>query len=439
MTDGSSGSCYPTVIIPGIGQSKTVEVDDSGNRLGTAWPLKLDKEALKKRLMPSAAKMMLLRHDAGFGDKLYDAICGELDRLKCNEDGSPKRNIRVVSYPYPISKFKDEQKRFVKMTLPYRKLTDAVGEDKVYYFSYNSFGRTLESAETLHSFIQTVKKQTGGDKVNLVAMGLGATVAAAYLDKYVENGDVKRLIGVMSAFNGSSVICGLLTKNIDRNDYSGLFEKLLGKRSAEKLLTLFSKIPEKLVDKYVDVLVDAFCDTVLKNSPMMWGTVPADKYEMTRDRYISGVRYNKLREQTDKAFKIRSDLPAFVKRMNDCGVEIFSLCGYGLPIFAVNSKDITSDRLVDTASASMGARCAPLGRAITDADENSGFLSPDKTIDASKSPIAETTWFFKDLDHEDPASCEKLFDLVGRLIKDDSIKDVFSDPDYPQFNETKGE
>ena len=37
-----SNKIIPTVIVPGIGQSKVDLIDDNGNKTGSAWPLHFD-------------------------------------------------------------------------------------------------------------------------------------------------------------------------------------------------------------------------------------------------------------------------------------------------------------------------------------------------------------------------------------------------------------
>ena len=57
---GSNCGCghYPTVIVPGIGQSKVELLDNEGKRIKLAWPLDIDSKRLLKRILPSALKMI---------------------------------------------------------------------------------------------------------------------------------------------------------------------------------------------------------------------------------------------------------------------------------------------------------------------------------------------------------------------------------------------
>ncbi|NLO45348.1 MAG: hypothetical protein GX107_02465 [Clostridiales bacterium] len=444
MSTSKSCGCgfIPTVIVPGIGQSKTVQLDEKGNVIKTSWPLDIDMKLLKKKLIPSAVRMLLFRHDLGFSKKLKSVLCEALDPLKCNSDGSQKNNIKVVSYNYSMAECSAEEKRFIRKMVPFERFADLVGDDHVFYFSFNPFGRAYETIELLHDYIAMVKEKTGHDKVNIIPISLGGTIVTSYLDKYASDGDIHRVVGIVSAFDGSTVFSDILSKNIDLDNYEELFVNLLGKGDGGKLTAMLKKIPKKLVKLYINIILDSFIETVLLNSPMMWGILPAEQYQELSRRFLSGKQHEKLLKRTDEAWRVRSDFPALVKKARDHGIEMFSLCGYNIRLFAVASDHVTSDMIVDTKSASMGAFCAPPGGTLPDGyvQQNTfcsahDHISPDNAVDASAGALPDTTWFYKNMDHEGCAVCDNLLTLAGLLISGDEITDVFSSPDYPQFND----
>ena len=55
-------------------------------------------------------------------------------------------------------------------------------------------------------------------------------------------------------------------------------------------------------------------------------------------------------------------------------------------------------------------------------------------MDASVGAIPDTTWYWRDMEHEEAADNKQLLDLMKLLLTDNTIKDVFQDPAYPQFN-----
>ena len=67
----------------------------------------------------------------------------------------------------------------------------------LFFFAYNSFGQPYETAKALDSYIQNVKRLTGSDKVNLVPVSLGGSVATAYFDAYKERDDIHCMLNAL--------------------------------------------------------------------------------------------------------------------------------------------------------------------------------------------------------------------------------------------------
>ncbi len=432
---------YPTVIIPGIGQSKTIEVDEKGNKIRNSWPLDLDTDSLKKGMIAPAVRMMLLRHDLGFSDKASKAIARALDTLSCGPDGSQKHNIKVVSYNYPLSECSADEKRYIYKMVPLQRLSEVIGESHLFFFSYDIFTRIGKTADALDEFIQMVKQKTGHSKVNIAPVSMGATITTFYLDRYGSKGDINRVVGVVPAYDGSIVVSDLLKGNINVDDYKSLFIDLLGKGDGGKINKLIGYMPKKVVGPCVNKIIKSALDTILLNSETMWGIVPAAEYEALRDELISDPDHARLREATDKAFEVRKDIGALIKKYRDeLGIGFFTLCGYDLQLFkAVKSTKVSSDMVVNVTSTSMGAFVAPLGETLPDgykqkANCGHNHISPDNKLDASCGALPETTWYYSGMGHEESAENGELLELAKLLLMDNSINSVFDRAEYPQFN-----
>lgn len=445
MIDIMAVSCecnyYPTIIIPGIGQSKTIEIDGEGRKIKNSWPLDLDTDSLKKGMVAPALRMLLLRHDLGFSDKAAKAIARALDTLSCYPDGSQKHNIKVVSYNYPLSECSADEKRYIYRMVPLQRLSEVIGESHLFFFSYDIFTRIGKTADALNEFIQMVKEKTGHSKVNLAPVSMGATVTTFYLDRYGEKGDINRVVGVVPAYDGSVVVSDLLSGRLNIDDYKSLFIDLLGKKDGEKINKLIGYMPKKVVEPCVRKIIKSALDTILLNSETMWGIVPSAEYEALRDKLISDPPHARLREATDKAFEIRKDIGALIKKYRDeLGIGFFTLCGYDLQLFkAVGSTKVSSDMVVNVTSSSMGAFAAPLGETLPAGYSqrvNCGHshISPDNKLDASCGALPETTWYYQGMGHEESAENDSLLELAKMLLMDNSINSVFDRPEYPQFN-----
>lgn len=440
MTEKCNCNYCPTIIIPGIGQSETIEVDANGNKIKNSWPLDLDSKLLIKSLALPAIVTVISRLDLGFTKKAGKAIAKALDTLACHPDGTQKHNIRVVSYNQSIADCDERGKKYIYRMVPLQELGETIGENHLFFFAYDIFCRIGDTADKLDEFIQMVKASTGHDKVNLCPVSMGATITTFYLDRYAAKNDINRVVGVVPAYDGSQVVADLLGGNYSVEDYASLFVDLLGKTDGEQLNKIIGFLPKRLRGRLVAQILDSALQTILVNSETMWGIVPSSDYKKLCDRYIADAAHAKLRAATDKAFEIRRDFGHRIKDYQAQGIGFFTLCGYNLQLFkAVNSVDVTSDIVVNTASAALGAHFAPLGKVLPDGytqkvDCKHNHISPDGCIDASCGALPETTWYYRNMYHEDAANNKHLLTLA-KLLLTDKISSVNDDENYPQFNE----
>ena len=168
---------YPVVIVPGINHSVTylcdengnVKTDSKGNQIGGPL-LYFNEDEIKKevpKMIVPLLKMLITQKDNGFTDKVYE-LCKKAFSVQATDDnGNNINNIVTKKFDYPISKMSEEDKEWVYRMIPMQKLTDEIGEDSVYFFTFNLFGNVMDSARELDEYIQFVKKSTGKDKVTL--------------------------------------------------------------------------------------------------------------------------------------------------------------------------------------------------------------------------------------------------------------------------------
>jgi hypothetical protein len=67
-------------------------------------------------------------------------------------------------------------------------------------------------------------------------------------------------------------------------------------------------------------------------------------------------------------------------------------------------------------------------------DPTHNHISPDGVVDASAGLLPDTTFYFDGQNHEQTARNDIIISLATRLLATDDITDVYSTPDYPQFN-----
>lgn len=435
---------YPTVIVPGIGQSKVDMYDNEGNRKLCAWPLDLDEKALVKEIAAPFAAMMVTRKYDKFCEALKAALKNAIDPLSVNKDGIPKNDLRPVDYRRgPISQCSDEEKRYIYVMVPMQRLAEVIGEDKMFFFAYNSFGQPYETAAQLHSYIQHVKELTGCDKVNLVPVSLGGSIMTAYLDAYGARGDIHRVCYFVPAANGSTMIADVLSGNLDLSDPASLFGLLLGDKTAHTIMSIAAKMPEGALDAIIDSVLDVVKGELIVNCPGMWAVVPREHYKELYDRYLVGPKFGTLRAKADRFYRAQGRLREMIEQQEKMGVKFFVICGYDrqLPAFC-GTKTLNADGIVDFKSASLGGTGAELGTTLPEREKvydrcknkKHNHISPENTVDLSTAMFPDSTFCFRYQVHDDAGWNDLAIGVAKEVLTNEDFTDVYSDPRYPQFN-----
>ena len=426
----------PAVLIPGIGQSRVDLLDKNGNRVKSAWPLDFDKTAIEELKGP-AIRMMLFRRDAGFSDKVAELVRRMLDPIACGSDGAPLRRLSTVRYPDSLAESGEEARRHIRRMIPCDPLAAEIGEENIYFFSFNSFGDPYEIAAELDAYIQNVKAERGVSQVNLLPVSMGGAIATAYFDAYGEKNDVSRTIYFVAALDGSVVAADLFEKKISRENGGSLLEIFLPKNDVRKLSELMKLLPPGESDLISDKMLTAALETVLVNSPAIWSLIPADRYDALSERYLSAPSRQALREKTDRYHAAQAGLREIFAARQAAGTRFFACVGYGLPPLGISpSQTVSSDGVVPVISSAPGVTAAPLGETLP--ETGGALLSPDGEIDVSAALLRDSTWFFHLQDHEGIAQNQTALRIAARALSDENFTGVESDPALPRFGTAAG-
>lgn len=398
-----SSEIYPAIAIAGVGQSRVINTEDGKQ----VWPFDIDAKKLVKKIVLPFIGSVITRCDCGLSKAIYNGVASQVEGLSLDEDGNEIHKLKVERYPESFRNCTEEEKRYIKRMLPVDKIAEEIGEENFYFFTYNSFGNTEKVVGELDEFIANVMKQRNTEKVNLVPVSLGGTIATAYVNRHADWGHINRVVGVVPAFDGSSLVVRLLEGGFSE------FEDDIIPKELKKLCSLLTSKTRKSM---IDSIFSALQDKVFFRSSIAWGAVPHDDYE----RLVAPHKMSeKLRKICEETYAVRSNFPVFIEKQREKGIEFFSLCGYGLPMEKLFRRDNRhSDGIVDTMSCSMGATCDNL----------------ENEIDVSTSAISDRVWFYKGMDHEGAAKTEQLLKLCGLLLKDNAITSVNDDENFKQFN-----
>ena len=454
---GDDCETVPTIIIPGISQSNVWLLDENGNYVLDSngnkincFPAVFDIESILSKLAGPLARTLAAQRDMGLSDAAADAIEEAFAVNAADNNGQPTGNFEVEKYYHSIAECTEEEKEFILRVTPVSDLFERAGEDHVYFFAYNSFGNITDEVDELFEFIQMVKAETGHDKVNLVPISMGATLANGLIERYSEVYlDINKVVFVVPALNGSTIVSDILKRELTFLDmnylYNGFFEELMSESDARLIELILRVLPDEVVQAVIDKVVDRIIDVAVANSTSMWALCPKEDYPELAKTYLSSSEKRELKRQTDFYYRAQCNSVKNLYRLRDKGVQIFDIVNYDLPLYNVGNSWNTEngDGIIPLRSTSMGAFSANAGETlpagytqqnINCSDPTHNHISPDNVVDASVGAFPDTTFYFKGQNHATTGWDDIIMSLATDLVMLDTIENVYSDPNYPQFN-----
>lgn len=492
-----NGECgiNPVIVIPGIMQSQTYVQDSEGNDILTSdgFPIvegmdmsfMFDTSVLLndlKSAIPDILKAILKRDrselldiligifDKGFADHYFNPDGTRVNPVAVDEywySLEECANVPDKSYGYAKGYSKDEDGNVLPTTkyknqydFIYRQVDigaycEVAGYDHAYYYSYPSFDNILKSAAGLNEYIDMVKCQTGHDKVDLVFISLGGTLANVYLHDYIDKSEVGRIIFAACAIDGSYLLSDLMDDKTTFSNGYALYNDLIPNIvsiAAEEYMslaylgnTIARAIPQEVFSDFLEETLKRAIDEVLgkmlRNCQSMWALVPSEVYPEMAAKYISDADHAKLKEQTDYYYEIQKNAKATIQKLDAEGVDMFCITGYNLQLpAAVEHYNQSADNIIQSTSTSIGATFAPLGEKFPDSykpAKDASYISPDKDVDAGTCALPDKTFFVKNQSHlKLQSAVNDVIGLCVSLLLDKDIKDARTENGgYPQFNE----
>lgn len=471
---GSCGQC-PSLVIPGIFQSEVFLYDENGeiavNADGEQYEgpfylestMEIVKVALSKALVPLIMALVLQRDVADMLATNVGEAIGEIlmTNIKCDENGDPIKDIRATKYPTSVEYLSEHDREHILDNVPLQKYIDIAGADHLYFFSYYSLGNMIDTVEELYDYIQLIKKQTGHDKINIVPISQGGSLANMLLQMYKDKGrdiseDINRIVYVVPAKNGSTLVGEIIEYGLLDDDeaiYGYMIPKLLEGDWYGYLINLALRIfPKDVLNSILDSAVKGLVDG-LKYSTLIWGLCPKENYPAGAEIYLSDESTKEIRRQTDIFYQAQCNADQNILDAIASGVKVFDICGYNYSLYAiVDSWDnVNADGIIQLESTSMGAVSygvdveLPEGY-VTENPHCTNYehnhIDPHNIVDARAGLLPDTTFYFYNQNHERTGNNDVVMRLAVDLLTDENFVDVYSYPDrYPQFNtarNTKG-
>ncbi len=450
----------PVVLVHGIGQNDTYVLDENGNRQYAedgsylnGWPLEVDIKTALIDILPTLLGSIFLRRDLGLAKVMNKGAKDLLFAVQKDNEGNYKNKVEVPCFRGSMAEMTKEMKDFCYSRIPVQLAGQIIGEDKVFYFGYDSLGDVEENAASLHEYIRNVvMPKTGATKVNICPISMGGSVAVEYLQMFKEDYDIiKNIVYVVPAIDGSDIVGGLLTGklSIEDNDalYFDLIEILMGENYGSYLINMLLRLlPKKILKTALYALADGAVDALVRTTTQLWALCPTEYYAEAREKWLTDDNYKVIREKVDYFMQARADFEKNQNELISKGASIYDIVCYDLTIFplAPEYKTSNSDGIIQCTSTSMGATFADLGTTLGDGYKAKGtycknpshnHLSPDGMVDPTTGLLPCTTWYFKGQSHEQLQYNDVCLSLATMLMIDDNMVDVYSNPEaYPQYN-----
>ena len=463
-----NGNCEhsPVIVLPGINHSPTHLYDENDNPVmngdsqvgGTL--LILNEAALTENVIVKAVVRILLtiftQTNIGIDELAYDLVSDLFKYQSCDDNGDHKENLKTQRWNYSLEHMTEDELDWTYRMVPMKPLVDEIGEDHVYFFTFNLVGDPMDSADDLKEYVEMVKAQTGHDKVSFLPVSLGGTILTAYLDKYGHE-DLDQIVNAVACLDGTDIIADMYAREWRLEDeylyhdfIAGIFVESEGSPTLGYLInSLLHIIPRSGINALLTGAMSGILDTLMLNCPQFWAMLPSDRYEALAERYLSDKPV--LRERTDRFQQARLNLKQNILDAVADGVKVNTIAGANLDLgeqmytyfnIVASAEKVNSDGIINLDSTTLGATGAPGELTLSDIeyskntycnDPTHNHISPDNMVDVSTSILPENTWIFLDQHHEVGYN-DVVLNLAKAIILGE-VTDVNDNPEkYPQFN-----
>lgn len=457
---GDDCEFYPTIIIPGLGQSSVCVTDDDGefildkdgNKI-SAFPAYIQiGDIIKKAALPLILSL-LTQSDRGLSDALKEVIRSCFGINQADLKAQITTNVKIEKFPYSFAECSEYEMSIINSHIPFNKYETDLPYDHLYYFTYNSFGNHIDTALELYDYIQMVKEQTGHDKVNIVPISQGGTLASAMFQYKPEiYDDLHKVIFIVPCLDGSTIIGDVFNDRINflkpEYLYNGFLEesRLLDKNTAKLIEVVARIIPDDVLVGALSGAVDVLVGEIMTRSTSMWAMCPSGDYLTAREKYLSAPEMAEIRKQTDQYYQAQLNSKANIQKLVDNGIQVFNVAQYDYAMINVGESWNTEngDYIIQLDSTSMGAYAANCGETLPAdyeqantspncSDPTHNHISPDNVVDASAGLLPDSTWYFDGQRHDLTQHNDVILEIAFELIAHDDITDVYSDERFPQF------
>ena len=375
------------------------------------------------------------------------------DPISCDKEGNSKYyDVSMKQYPKSMANYPE----FVS-TLPnggeegiVKTAIDKYGAENTYYFTYDWRKTPEQIADELHGFVETARRASGKDKVNIICASMGGMVTTAYF-YYYGTYNVESAVFLSGAQNGTYV-CGDALNGKIIFDGDVLVKFINNATDNNIFLRIFIGIFDMLgvVDFIADIANDVVSGSFDRGNDLMlrdslgafcgfWALCPDESFESGFENIFGGheEEYPVLIEKINGVKEFVFSTEDTLKGAMDDGVKISFVSNYNSGLTPVYERaNLNGDNVLEAELTSNFATIAPLGETLSNgyiASADPTYISPDKVIDASTAVFKDNTWFVKDAPHVAADYKTGFSEFTFTLLESEAQPYVTTFEKYPQF------
>lgn len=410
------------------------------------WVLELDKITGRigddlPNFLKSLAGAFVGKTDE-FGETIGEGAGVIFEKLRCNPDGTSAYNVshypnnpETANIGYMLENGFEDYMYEVNFS---KHLAERYDPSEIFMFQYDSRLDAITLAHQLNEFIEGIKEYTDSDKVRIFSLSFGGLISSTYLYLYGDS-SVSKYITSVPAIGGTDIPDKILRGDIDFpiSDIALFFETILAGEG--DVARWFENAEFETINSIIGSASNGLM-SALKYWGSIWSLCSVALYDELKTDFLDPAESKELIEKTDKIhYEIMPAIPQILNNARAKGIDVAILCSTGSELAL--GGDLNGDIVLPAYTVS-GATCAPLGKRFADgytgvkttcSDPAHNHVSPSMEVDASSAYLPENTWFVDGQYHGQYYYEEYTRSLVTKLLLTDEITDIYSNPDYPQF------
>ena len=430
-----------------------------------------------------------------FGPVMYDKNLNRV--MNIGADGKVVENpVEIVTScdSRPVEDYMNFDENLTEEGKLSKALYEELGDDHVYFFTYDWTGNPVEIVADLQEFIKDVREHSKHQKVSINAESMGGAIVSLYLNTYGYD-YIENLVMANSAFNGLEMLGQLFTGNVNIDAEALtylLMQEVLGNAEYAELVP-YLPLLEQIVPLVNNMMQDEATKAKIYNQifvpvfgymPSFWTLVPSYRFDEAKNYMFpastvvnegaSGTVIYEIRRDANGKDVVGAKLIRAINKIRSASMNtdnmVTDMVGYSytvdLGIFGgvqeivvkpkinsyanvtnynrfiapvTDSANWNSDGVIEVYNASGWATAADMGYTLgenyvqAELKDVANYVSPDNVIDASTCQAPDNTWFIKNLGHIKYDANDGTADFYVWLLTATEEYTINTNAEYPQF------